>query len=81
MTNYMQTGSKEAKQLMKEVRRDIRNRTSTTHAVVHFVKGLNVAQQDIEKFLIGSVEALVFATFAVVFAIITLLLVPVVPLN
>lgn len=68
------TNRKEAKQLMSEIRRDIKNRNS----VSHFIKGLNVAQKDIAEFLMGS---LVFATFMVLFATITLLLVPVVPLN
>lgn len=63
---------------MKKLMREVRIKQSP---IVHFVKGLNVAQKDIEKFFIGSVEALVFGTFVVVFATITLLLVPVIHLN
>ena len=74
-TDFIQKYQKaEMKKLMKEMGKK-------PNAVVHFVKGLNVAQKDIEKFFIGSVEALVFGTFVVVFATITLLLVPVIHLN
>jgi len=64
----------EARQLV----RDIRKKRSP---IVHFFKGLNIAQKDINKFFVNSLGALVFGTFLVILATITLLLVPVVPLN
>lgn len=73
MTNYMTCGSKEAKQLMRDIRR--------TRAKNSLVKGLNKAQANINQFFVDSVGVLVFGTFLVIFSAITLLLVPVISLN
>lgn len=63
---------------MKKLMRDIRTKPNS---VVHFFKGLSISQKEIHQFLTGSLEAVIFATFMVIFSAITLLLVPVIHLN
>lgn len=74
-TDFIQTYQKAE---MKKLMRDIRKKQSP---VVHFIKGLNISQKEIHQFLTGSLEAVIFATFMVIFSAITLLLVPVIHLN